>query len=139
MAEVVEPPKVRYTQDSQTAITEVLVEFEGLRPDDPRSRLKVVGWGNMAQTLQQECQIGGRYVIEGRLRISTYDRPEGLKEKVVELTAINLHPLGSGVASPQGIPSNTVPFPSPMPPPPAPMMPPPGPYAPPSGPDHIPF
>ncbi|NJO19068.1 MAG: single-stranded DNA-binding protein, partial [Spirulinaceae cyanobacterium RM2_2_10] len=47
-AQVVEAPKLRYTQDNQTPVADMFVEFAGGREDDPPSRLRVVGWNNLA-------------------------------------------------------------------------------------------
>ena len=98
--EVLEAPQVRYTQD-QTAIAEMLVSLEGLRPDDPPGQLKVVGWGNLAQELPNRVQPGQRLLIEGRLRMNTVTRQDGVKEKKAEFTLARLHPLGQGPSAPQ--------------------------------------
>jgi single-stranded DNA-binding protein len=71
------------------------VEFEGLRDDDPRERLKVVGWGNLAQEIQETYKLGDRLIIEGRLGMNTFDRQEGFKEKRAELTAQRIHRIGA--------------------------------------------
>ena len=97
---MLEAPQVRYTQDNQTPVAEMLVQVEGLRPDDPPGQLKVVGWGNLAQDLQNRVQPGQRLVLEGRLRMSTLTRQDGIKEKRAEFTLSRLHPLAPG-ASPQ--------------------------------------
>lgn len=98
--EVLEAPQVRYTQDNQTPVAEMAVRFEGLRPEDPPGQIKVVGWGNLAQDLQNRAQAGQRLVVEGRLRMNTVSRADGVKEKRAELTLARLHPLGA--ASHQG-------------------------------------
>jgi single-strand DNA-binding protein len=92
--EVLEAPQVRYTQDNQTPVAEMAVRFDGLRPEDPPGQIKVVGWGNLAQDLQNRAQAGQRLVVEGRLRINSVSRPDGVKEKRVELTLARLHPFG---------------------------------------------
>lgn len=94
MAEVIRPPQLRYTQDNQTAIADMEVQFPGQRPEDPPSKLKVVGWGNLAQEMQTSYQLGDRVVIEGRLAMNSVDRPEGFKEKQAELTASKIYSLG---------------------------------------------
>ena len=94
MAEVIRPPQLRYTQDNQMAIADMEVEFPGQRPEDPPAKLKVVGWGNLAQEMQTSYQIGDRVVIEGRLSMNSVDRPEGFKEKQAELTASKIYSLG---------------------------------------------
>ena len=99
--EVLEAPQVRYTQDNQTPVAEMAVQIEGLRPDDPPGQLKVVGWGNLAQDLQNRVQVGQRLVLEGRLRMNTVTRQDGVKEKRAEFTLARLHPLTPGAAVPQ--------------------------------------
>ena len=94
MAEVIRPPQLRYTQDNQTAIADMEVQFPGQRPEDPPAKLKVVGWGNLAQEMQTSYQLGDRVVIEGRLAMNSVDRPEGFKEKQAELTASKIYSLG---------------------------------------------
>jgi single-stranded DNA-binding protein len=96
--EVLEPPQIRYTQDNQTPLAEMTVQLDGLRPDDPPGRLRVVGWGNLAQDLQSRVQLGMRLLLEGRLRMQTVVRPDGLKEKRAEFSLSRLHPLGVGGA-----------------------------------------
>ncbi len=95
MAEVVQEPQLRYTND-QMAIAEMMVKIEGLRDDDPPSTLKVIGWGNLAQEIQSTYHEGDRIIIEGRLGMNTIDRPEGFREKRAELTAQRIHKLGVG-------------------------------------------
>jgi single-stranded DNA-binding protein len=96
MAEVIEDPQLRYTPDNQTPIAEMQVQFSGLRDDDPPATLKVVGWGNLAQEIQERYHQGDRVIVEGRLTMSSFDRPEGFKEKRAELTAQRIHLLGAG-------------------------------------------
>ena len=96
--DVLEAPQVRYTQDNQTPVAEMTVRLDGLRPDDPPGQLKVVGWGNLAQDLQNRVQVGQRLMIEGRLRMNTVTRQDGVKEKRAEFTLSRLHPLGAAAA-----------------------------------------
>jgi single-strand DNA-binding protein len=91
MAEIIQAPELRYTSDNQTPIAEMLVQFPGLRDEDALSTLKVVGWGNLAQEIQEQYHQGDRVVIEGRLGMISLDRPEGFKEKRAELTVQRIH------------------------------------------------
>ena len=97
--DVLQAPTLRYTQDNQTPIAEMEVGFDALRPDDPRGQLKVVGWGNLAQDLQNRVQVGQRLLIEGRLRMNTVPRQDGTKEKRAEFTLARLHPVGGSDAA----------------------------------------
>ncbi len=90
-------PTIRYTQDNKTPIAEMEVSFEGLRPDDAPSELKVVGWGNMAQELQNRAQATQKLIVEGRLRMNTIPRQDGTKEKRAELTLSKLHNLSASI------------------------------------------
>ena len=110
---VLEAPQVRYTQDNQTPVAEMAVQIDGLRPDDPPGQVKVVGFGNLAQDLQNRVQVGQRLVLEGRLRINTVNRPDGTKEKRAEFTLSRLHPLGA--AGGMGGGGNAVPAMAPAP------------------------
>ncbi|BFM38967.1 single-stranded DNA-binding protein [Synechocystis sp. LKSZ1] len=98
MATVIRNPELRYTQDNQTPVTTLLVEFPGNRDDDPTSSLKVVGWGNLATEMQERYQEGDQLLIEGRLSMQMVERPEGFKEKRAELVASRVVKL-DGVAS----------------------------------------
>ncbi len=114
--EVLEAPQLRYTQDNQTPVAEMPVRLEGLRPDDPPGQLKVVGWGNLAQDLQNRVQVGQRLVLEGRLRMSTVTRQDGLKEKRAEFVLSRLHPVAApGAAPPAPAPPAPAPVPAPRP------------------------
>ena len=97
--EVIDAPTVRYTQDNQTPIAEMSVRFDALRDGDPPSELKVVGWGNLAQELQNRVQVGQRLLIEGRLRMNTIPRGDGMKEKRAEFTLARLHPISASTTS----------------------------------------
>lgn len=103
MAEIVQEPELRYTSDTQTPISEMIVQFPGLRPEDPPATLKVVGWGNLAQDIQGHYHVGDRVILEGRLGMNTIDRPEGFKEKRAELTVQRIYTVaidGSLTVSP---------------------------------------
>ena len=99
-------PTVRFTQDNKTPLAEVEVEFASLRADDPPCTLKVVGWGKLAEELQNTVQVNSKLVIEGRLRMNTIPRKDGTKEKQAEFTLSRIHPFASNT-SVSSIPSET--------------------------------
>ena len=110
MAEIVQEPQLRYTTD-QTALAEMLVQFPGLRGEDPPATLKVVGWGNLAQEIQQRYHQGDRVIIEGRLSMNTVERSEGFKEKRAELTVQRMHSISDvSIASTESTESRNVAF-----------------------------
>ena len=84
-------PQMRYTKDNKTPIAEMIVNFKGLRDEDPSRDLKVLGWGTIAQEMVGELKEGQNIVLEGRLRMNSITRKDGTKEKQPELTASRIH------------------------------------------------
>nr|YP_002049499.1 hypothetical protein PCC_0880 [Paulinella chromatophora]ACB43289.1 hypothetical protein PCC_0880 [Paulinella chromatophora] len=95
---ILETPKIRYTRGSKIQVIEMMVELESLGSDGPASKLKVVGWGNIAQDIVNKIQVGEWWVLEGSLRMScmplSYEiNGMGIKEKKAELTLSRLYPV----------------------------------------------
>ena len=86
-------PQMRYTKENQTAIAEMIVNFKGLRSEDPTRDLKIIGWGNIAQEMVDELKEGQNIVIEGRLKMNSVTRKDGTIEKQPELTASKIHQI----------------------------------------------
>ena len=99
LAEIVQEPQLRFTSDNQTPIAEMRIQFSGLRPEDSPSKIKAVGWGNLAQEIQANYHEGDRVIIEGRLGMNTVERPEGFKEKQAELTIQKIYTLDGATIS----------------------------------------
>ncbi len=91
-------PTVRFTQDNKTPLAEIEAEFDSLRANEPPSTIKVIGWGKLAEELQNTVQVNSRLVIEGRLRMNTVPRQDGTKEKKAEFTLSRIHPFSSNIA-----------------------------------------
>ena len=106
MAEIIQQPQLRYTADNQTAITEMVVQFDSIRPDEPPATLKTIAWGNRAEDIHTQYKVGDRVLLEGRLSMILVDRPEGFKEKRAELTISRVHPLVGGPAIAPPSPGN---------------------------------
>lgn len=108
MAEITKAPQLRYTQDGQTAISEMWVQFPPLRSGDPMPTIKAIGWGNLAQQIQEQFKEGDQVILEGRLGMNTIDRPEGFKEKQAELTISRIHTADMTVSA-NATPANNMP------------------------------
>ena len=91
-------PTVRFTQDNKTPLAEIEAEFDSLRADDPPSKIKVIGWGKLAEELQNTVQVNSKLVIEGRLRMNSVPRQDGTKEKRAEFTLSRIHPFSPNTA-----------------------------------------
>jgi len=85
----------RYLEYSniQKFFAEKIVNFKGLRSEDPTRDLKIIGWGNIAQEMVNELKEGQNIVIEGRLKMNSVTRKDGTKEKQPELTASKIHQI----------------------------------------------
>ncbi len=101
MAEIVKEPELRYLQDGQTAIAEMTVQFPALRAEDPMGMMKVVGWGNLGQQIQEQFHVGDQVILEGRLNMVLIDRPEGFKEKRAEFTVGRIHRVQADLNAPR--------------------------------------
>ena len=98
-------PTVRFTQDNKTPLAEIEAEFDSLRADAPPSTIKVIGWGKLAEELQNTVQVNSKLVIEGRLRMNSVPRQDGTKEKRAEFTLSRIHPLSSNAKAVSSIAS----------------------------------
>jgi len=92
-------PTVRFTQDNKTPLAEIEAEFDSLRADDPPSTIKVIGWGKLAEELQNTVKVDSKLVIEGRLRMNSIPRQDGTKEKRAEFTLSRIHPFATNTDS----------------------------------------
>ncbi len=93
-AVVQEAPKLRYTQEDQIPVAEMLVRFDPLRVDDPQPTLKVTAWRDTATTVEQQVQPGQKVLLEGRLMMRSTPRPDGVgMQKQAEFLLTRLHPL----------------------------------------------
>lgn len=93
MAKIVRNPQLRYTQDNQLAVTEMMVEFDNPSPNNPPFTVKVVAWGNLATDIEQKYTEGNQVVLTGRLKMDVVER-QGYKEKIAELTISHIYPVG---------------------------------------------
>jgi single-strand DNA-binding protein len=97
MATILEKPELRKTQDGNLDISSMTVEFEGVRPEDPTSILRAIGWGSVANEIHEKYTKGDRVILEGRLAMNVFDNKNtGYKEKRAELTVQRIYPISSG-------------------------------------------
>lgn len=101
MAKIIRSPQLRYTQDNQLAISEMMVEFESTSPNTPPCTLKAIAWGNLATDVEQKYSEGDQVILTGRLKMDLQER-QGYKEKVAELTISHIYPL-QGSTSPDSV------------------------------------
>ncbi len=105
MGKIVRSPQLRYTQDNQLAIAEMMVEFENISPNTPPCTLKVIAWGSLAVDVEKNYTEGNDVVLTGRLKMDLVER-QNYKEKVAELTLSHIYPLSSH--NPPQPPNNVV-------------------------------
>lgn len=114
MAEVITNPELRKTPDD-VDVANMMVEFPGLRDDDPSTRIRVVGWRNLGVEMSENYTVGDRVVLEGRLSMNLIEM-NGYKEKRAELVVSHIYPVGQSDRNnnfgvePAAMPSNVVDF-----------------------------
>ena len=103
MAEVISNPELRKTPDD-VDVANMMIEFPGLRDEEPTARMRVVGWRNLGVEMSEKYRMGDRVIIEGRLSMNLIEM-NGYKEKRAELVASRIYPIGEAsnqsVAQPQ--------------------------------------
>lgn len=99
MGKIVRNPQLRYTQDNQMAIADMMVEFDNLSPNSPPCTMKVVAWGNLATDIEQKYREGNEVILSGRLKMDLVEK-QGYKEKIAELTISHIYPAGGGNTPP---------------------------------------
>jgi single-strand DNA-binding protein len=109
MAEIAQNPELRSTPDNQMEIAEMFVQFVNGKPENPPALIKVVGWNNLAREIKEKYRQGDRVVIEGRLEMSTIEKPEGYKEKRAQLVASRIHAVDGSDMFTGSAPATTAP------------------------------
>ncbi len=99
MARIISNPELRYTQDNQVPLVQMLVEFEELQADAPPATLKVIGWRNLATEIKDKYFEGDRVIIQGRLEMNTIVREDERMEKRAQLVASRIYALDGDLAS----------------------------------------
>ncbi len=98
MAKITSQPQLRYTQENQTPLTEMMAEFPGLRETDAPASLKVVAWRDLANEVSENYHAGDHVILEGRLKMNVFERQEGFKEKRAEFTLSRIYSLQNGMS-----------------------------------------
>jgi single-strand DNA-binding protein len=94
MAQIIKEPELRYTQDTQLPLSQMLVQFPALKAEDTPATLRVVGFGALATEIQENFHEGDQVILQGELNINSIDRPEGFKEKRPELKVSKIYKVG---------------------------------------------
>ena len=93
---VVKAPEKRVTQNDM-AIAGFTINF------DPANEglLRVVAFGQLAETISSTIAMGDGVAVEGKLQVSSYKLPNGKDKKVFEIQASTVEKMsaGAGVVS----------------------------------------
>lgn len=92
-------PELKYTP-SGTARTRFAIALNRKYKDaqgalqDEVTFVPIVAWGNQAENCANYLSKGRSVAVEGRLRIDTFETPEGERRKVIEVVAQSVQFLG---------------------------------------------
>ncbi|MEI6428980.1 MAG: single-stranded DNA-binding protein [Pseudanabaena sp. ELA607] len=98
MAEILTDPEKRLTADGQYTVASFMAQFPNPRQDDAPFRVRVTGWNRLADEIMEKYHRGDQVIVEGRLRMEMLDRG-AYKEKVAEITAQRVYPMGAGMVA----------------------------------------
>ena len=93
---VTKAPEKRFTQNDM-AIAGFTINF------DPANEglLRVVAFGQLAETIASTISLGDMVAVEGKLQINSYKLPNGKDKKVFEISANAVEKMSAGVSIPQ--------------------------------------
>ena len=83
---ILQKPEIRHTTDHKTLV-QMYIAIPARKEDEEPSLLKVSSWNQTCIEQAPALKNGAQVLITGRLCIRTIDRPEGFKEKRIELVA----------------------------------------------------
>ena len=82
-------PEVRYTQ-SEKVVTTFTLAVDRPGKDNGTDFINVVAWNKLAEIIGNNLSKGRRTLIEGSLRVSSYEK-DGQKRKKTEVVADRMH------------------------------------------------
>lgn len=85
LGRLVEDPEVRYTQ-SGTAVVNFTMAVDRPGKDKGTDFIPVVAWNKLAEIIGNNLSKGRRTLIEGNLRVSSYEK-DGQKRRKTEVVA----------------------------------------------------
>ena len=90
---VVKAPEKRFTQNDM-AIAGFTINF------DPANEglLRVVAFGQLAETIASTINVGDNVAVEGKLQVNTYKLPNGKDKKVFEVQANAVEKMGGATS-----------------------------------------
>ncbi len=91
---VVKAPEKRFTQNDM-AIAGFTINF------DPANEgmLRVVAFGQLAETISSTVSLGDSVAVEGKLQVNTYKLPNGKDKKVFEIQASAVEKMSIGAGN----------------------------------------
>ncbi len=91
---VVKAPEKRFTQNDM-AIAGFTINF------DPANEglLRVVAFGQLAETISSTINIGDMVAVEGKLQVNSYKLPNGKDKKVFEVQANSVEKMSGGAVA----------------------------------------
>ncbi len=104
-------PELRYVPSGtavanfSVAINRPYKDASGERKEEV-SFVRVVVWGKMAEVCGEYLTKGRPVLVEGRLKSSSWEGPDGQKRSALDVVATNVQFLGSRGERPQGSPES---------------------------------
>ena len=94
---VVKAPEKRFTQNDM-AIAGFTINF------DPANEglIRIVAFGQLAETISSTINIGDNVAVEGRLQINSYKLPNGKDKKVFEISANSVEKISAAQGAVNG-------------------------------------
>ncbi len=88
-------PELRHTEDGSKTLCTFRLAVSRIGSTDA-DFFNVVTWGRQAEICSQHLSIGRRVAVDGRLRYSAWDAPDGTRRSRIEVVAQRIDMLDGG-------------------------------------------
>ena len=92
---VVKAPEKRFTQNDM-AVAGLTINIDS----NNETLLRVIAFGNLADTIATTVAEGDSVAVEGRLQANTYKLPNGKDKKIFEISANTIEKISLSATSP---------------------------------------
>ncbi len=87
--------ELRTTINNKSVVRFTLAVNEGYGDNKRTNFINCEVWNGKAENLAKYCEKGSLLLLEGRIRVESYDDPEGNRRYIIKVVAENIEFLGS--------------------------------------------
>lgn len=85
--------EVRYTKNNKMVVSNTLAvknDYKNANGDYDTQFINVIFWDTKAENISKYAKKGSQLLIEGRLNVRSYEKPDSTKEYITEVEAVKV-------------------------------------------------